>query len=440
MVVAFSGAFLPPFALYVAIGVYLPQFFASHIGLGLAAVGWAFAVVRALDLLIDPLLGMAMDRTRTRFGRYRVWLVAGAPLLMIGAGTLFLAPRGVGQGYLIGWLLVLYLGYSILYLSHSAWTATLATNYHERSRVFGIQAVAGVTGAIAILAIPVVTGRLGGSNADAVGAMGWFFIVTTPLLIALAVWRTPETVTRDIDGQAFRLKDYVALLARPSLIRLLAADLALALGPGWMTALYIFFFTDSRGFTVQSASSLLAVYVVAGLAGAPVTSRLAQRLGKHVTLMITTTAFSLGLCCILLAPRGDVLAAAPVLFWCGFMAAGFNFMTRAILADIGDEVRLEGGKERVSLLYALTSFTSKLAGAASIGLTFTLLAALGYDAAPGAVNTASAIRGLEIAFLAGPTVFVMLGGACFIGYKLDAGRHAEIRRLLEERDALASAG
>src|SRR5687768_2845760 len=103
MVVAFSGAFLPPFALYVAIGVYLPQFFASHIGLSLAVVGWAFAVVRAADLIIDPLLGMAMDRTRTRFGRYRVWLVAGGPLLMIGAGTLFLAPKGVGEGYLIGW-------------------------------------------------------------------------------------------------------------------------------------------------------------------------------------------------------------------------------------------------------------------------------------------------------------------------------------------------
>ena len=68
-----------------------------------------------------------------------------------------------------------------------------------------------------------------------------------------------------------------------------------------------------------------------------------------------------------------------------------------------------------------------------------MLAALGYDARAGAANTPEAIRGLEITFLAGPTVFVVLGGACFIGYKLNAKRHAEIRRLLDERDALAQA-
>jgi len=438
MVVAFSGAFLPTVALYVAIGVYLPQFFASHIGLSLAAVGGAFAIVRGMDMVIDPLLGIAMDRTRTRFGRYRVWLVAGAPVLMISAAALFMAPKGVGQLYLIGWLLVLYLGYSMLLLAHSAWTATLATNYYERSRVFGIQAVAGVVGAIAILLIPEISSRMGQTNAQAVGAMGWFLVIATPLLVALAIWRTPEHITPDVEGAApFRLRDYLTLLARPSLLRLLLADLALSLGPGWMSALYIFFFTGSRGFTVESASILLGIYVMAGLAGAPATSWLARPLGKHVTLMITTTAYSLGLCCVMLTPKGDMWAAAPVLFWCGFMAAGFNFMTRAMLADVGDEVRLDGGKERVSLLYAFANFTAKLAGAASIGLTFTVLAGLGYDATPGATNSPAAIHGLEVAFLAGPIFFVMLGGACFIGYKLDARKHAEIRRQLDERDALA---
>jgi Na+/melibiose symporter-like transporter len=50
------------------------------------------------------------------------------------------------------------------------------------------------------------------------------------------------------------------------------------------------------------------------------------------------------------------------------------------------------------------------------------------------VNTAYALKGLEIAFLAGPIVFVMLGGLCFVGYRLDQVRHADIRRQLEARD------
>jgi Na+/melibiose symporter-like transporter len=80
--------------------------------------------------------------------------------------------------------------------------------------------------------------------------------------------------------------------------------------------------------------------------------------------------------------------------------------------------------------------TSKIAGAFSIGLTFLVLEAVGYQAKEGAVNTPEAIHNLELAYLIGPVVFVMLGGACMIGYALDAKRHGEIRRQLDERDAL----
>ena len=88
----------------------------------------------------------------------------------------------------------------------------------------------------------------------------------------------------------------------------------------------------------------------------------------------------------------------------------------------------------LGLLYALTAATSKLAGAFSIGLTFNVLAWIGYDAKVGATNTPGQILGLELAYIVGPIVFVMLAGACFIGYKLDATAHAEIRRQLDERD------
>jgi len=105
-------------------------------------------------------------------------------------------------------------------------------------------------------------------------------------------------------------------------------------------------------------------------------------------------------------------------------------------ADVADEVRLEQGKERSGLLYAITVMTTKIAGAFSIGLTFFVLSKVGYDAKDGAQNTAGAIHNLELAYLIGPVVFVMLGGACMIGYKLGAERHGEIRRQLDERDAL----
>jgi glycoside/pentoside/hexuronide:cation symporter, GPH family len=434
-ILVYSLGTLPTAALGLSILVYLSPYFATHLGVSLTVVGGAFAIVRGIDFFVDPLLGMIMDRTRTRFGRYRAWQFIGAPILMLATYKLFMAPFGINEVYLVGWLLVLYLGSSILDLSRSAWNATLATQYHERSRVFAILAAIGVLGAVAVLLVPIAAAKFGHSGTSSVPLMGWFILILTPLAIGVAAGFTPERVNVDLHTDRFPLRDYWALVRRPALIRLFLAQVSVSLGPNWMSAMYLFFFTTSRGFTAAQASSLLLVYIFAGVLGAPATGYLARKIGKHRTLMVTTTAFSLGLSTAMLFPRGNVLAVLPMMIWCGFMASGFGLMIGAMAADFGDEIRLEQGKERISLIYAMLSFANKVAGAISIILTYSALSAVGYRAAEGSVNTPAAIHGLEAIFLIGPIFFVMLGGACFIGWKLDARRHSDIRERLDARDA-----
>jgi GPH family glycoside/pentoside/hexuronide:cation symporter len=208
------------------------------------------------------------------------------------------------------------------------------------------------------------------------------------------------------------------------------------LGPGWMSALYLFFFTDSRGFSTSAANLLLVIYLAAALFGAPATAWLANRINKHRALMVTTTGYSLMLIVIFLSPKASFAIAAPAMFMAGALAAGSVVMIRAITADIGDEIRLENGQQQIGLLYALTSGSSKAAGAFAVALTFWVLSLVGYNPAEHAVNGPAQIRGLELAYAIGPIVFVMIAGACFLGYKLTPDQHADIRRQLDERDAL----
>ena len=97
VVMAFSSTALPIAAIGLVMAVYLPRFVAGQIGLSLAAVGGAFTIVRLIDMAIDPLLGMAMDRTRTRIGRYRPWLLIGGPIVMLAAYMLFMAHPGITE-------------------------------------------------------------------------------------------------------------------------------------------------------------------------------------------------------------------------------------------------------------------------------------------------------------------------------------------------------
>jgi len=432
---AFAATSLPLSAVTIAIAVYLPKYFASNIGVSLAAVGSAFAIVRLIDIPLDPMLGMVMDRTRSPWGRYRLWTVVGTPILMLAVYMLFMAPQGVSTGYLIAWLLIMYVGFSILHLSHSAWASTLATSYNERARVFGVMTAVGVVGSALVLLTPLLLNELGKTEAEGVQGMGWFVLGLTPLAVALVVWRTPERIAPEVHGSHFKFKEYLGLITRPEMARILLADLCLALGPGWMSALYLFFFTDSRGFTTGEASILLLVYILAGFAGAPLMGRLATRISKHRAAIVASLGYSCVLVTLMAIPKGSMLIGVIPMFIAGFFAAGFTVLTRAMTADVSDEVRLEQGKERAGLLFALTTLTNKVAGAFSIFLTFQVLARTGYDAKAGAVNTPEAIRYMELAYLIGPIVFVTIGGACFVGYKLTAERHAVIRRELEARDA-----
>lgn len=430
---AFALPGLPVGGLAVALGVYLPRYYASHIGLSLAAVGVAFMTVRLFDMCLDPVIGVVMDHTRTRIGRYRVWMLASAPLLGVPVYMLFLAPAGVTLGYLIGWLFVYYLGTSVIALSQASWASVIASRYHDRSRVFGtIQAVSTIAAA-AVLIAPIVIR----DSTTAVRGMGWSIVIAVPIGILTACLFTPERIVAEHSAVKVTLRDYWEMVSWPEMRRIVAAAFCLTLGPGWMSAMYLFYFQDSRGFTFRTASALLLLYIAAGVLGAATLSWLATRLGKHRALMLASTGYSLGLILIALMPRGALLPAAVLMFSLGFLAAGFQLLGRAMCADAGDAIRLAMGKHRQSLLYAMMTSVEKIASALSIGLTFTILGAVGYQAKEGAHNTPAAIHNLELVYILGPIFFVMLGGACYIGYKLDYKRHAEIRAALDERDRLA---
>ena len=440
--VIFALCGLPMTAVSATLLIYLPPHLATQLGVGLSVVAGVFFTVRLIDIGFDPILGMLMDRTRTRLGRYRPWLLAAAPLFVAGVGMLFFAPVGITRLYMVGWLLTLYVGLSILTLGPPAWAAVLARDYNDRSRLFGIMAAVSFAGLLATVSIPSFTGQvLKLSDADAVHTLGWFLIGLAPVAVGVSVWLTPEpAVAAGRTLPAISFKAVVGLLKKADLIRLYGAQVAMVLGPGWMSSIFLFFSKDYMHFTVGQASTLLIFYMLAALVGAPSIAWIATRFGKHRAIMAVAVAYSVGLMTVLLPPPGAFWAAVPINVWCGFWGAGFELTLRSMLADVADEVRLEQKEDRLSLIFALSTAASKVASASAIIISFPLLQALGYVPKLGHANSPAAIRGLGLVFVGGPIFFVMCGALFMLGWRLTATRHAEIRAALDARDAEAALG
>ena len=432
--VAFAAAAVPVNALLMTLSVYLPRFYASEIGLSIGAVGLAFMLVRLIDIPLDFVLGVAIDRTDTRWGRYKPWSVVGAPLLVLATALLYFAQAGVGMAYLIICLLAAYLAISILDLSRSAWGSVLAPTYNARSRLFGLVGAMGVLGATAVLVVPLLLSafpELAGRYNETY-VMGAFIVVVTPIAMLPAIWGMPEPAAPAEAGLPFEWRDYARLIARADVARLVATSFFLSVGPTWTGALYVFFFMDGIGFTLPETNLLLAIYLAAGFVGAPMIARLAERLSKHRAAMACIAAWGIILISLWFTPRGAMIIGGVQMFALGFLAAGFTVLMRSMTADLADEARLERGRDVMGLLFAFATLVTKISGAVSIGLPFTVLQIVGYQAAQ--ANSPAAIHGMKLAYMIGPVVCMLVAAACLWGYRLGPERHANIRLALTARD------
>lgn len=435
---AFATPTIPLAAMMLPVTAYLPNYYAQDLKVDLADLAWAFMVVRFFDLWFDPALGLLMDRTRSRWGRFRPWFVVGAPIAMLATYMLFMAKPGIGGVYILVWLIVGFSGQSMSQLAHMAWSATVAPGYDERSRVYGWWQAMSVFGTIAILLMPpIIKFGFGGDFATGIKAMGWFTIISLPLAALLALASTGEPAVKPHHDTP-RLSHIVAMLRRGSVLRVLAADICWGTALAVSGTLLFFFFDAVRGIERGMAGLMLILFFVGALAGAPIWRVVARRLGKHRAMMIAGVAWTIMQLGVMVLPNILWLGFA-IMFLAGLPYASGPIMLKAMMADVADEDRLESGVDRTGLLFSLLTGSIKIGSMLAVGGSLFLLKEVGFVAELSGENSPRALMTLQLMFCLGPAVLALLAVWFISGYRLDAETHGHIRGRLDARDA-ASGG
>lgn len=447
---AFAGPSLPFAALGLPLVVHLPAFYAESVGLSLGVVGAIFMAVKLIDIPLDPILGGLMDRTRSRWGRFRPWMVGCVPLLILATFLMFmplgpaggildgitaLAPNWGREAFLTVALVLIYIGFSVAALAQTSWASTLSNDYDQRSRIYGWWQAGNVVGMLLVLALPVIITTNGGTQAQSVEAMGWFIILLLPLTVGIAVWRVPEP-TPQTECHA-KLVDYIAFFKLTAVRRLMLTDLLFGLAPGITGALALFYFKAAKGMEDSQANILIFLYFAAGLAGAPLWAWAATRLGKHRALALAGLFYAVAYIGVWLAPDGSFPMLALSMIAVGIPFSATPVLLRAMMADVGDEERLKSGEDRTGMLYALLTATNKVGYALAVGMTYYPLDLAGFDKTPGASNTPEAITALTVLFIALPMGLLLIGAWIIKGFPIDEARQKANRAAL---DALSPAG
>lgn len=427
---AFAAPCLPIAANGLPIVVYLPPYYASTLGLDLAVVGFIFFIVRFVDVPLDPIIGHLVDRTNTRFGRFRPWMAGGALVMMIGLYMVFMATPGVSPFRAFAGLLVMYLGYSALLVAHTSWGAVMSDDYHERSRIFGWWQASNLLGLFLILGVPPLAQSLAGSDKRSIGihAMGWTIIAVLPLAVAWCLLRVKERAR--LGGEHHQLSDILAIFKIPLLRRVLLADLFASLAPGLTGALFLFFFEAARGYSAATSSTLLLFYFAAGLLAAPLWVKIARRYSKHRALIWSLLAYCVFQTGIILIPANSFGIAAIGMVFAGIPAVAPAFLLRAMLADVSDAETLRSGHEKTGLFYAALTAIQKLGYAIPVGLSYAILGLVGFVPKLGAGNTPGAIDGLLLLFVVPPILMALIAVWIVHGWPIDAETQARNAKAL----------
>lgn len=437
---ALASPALPMASLVLPVTIFIPAFYATVIGINLALVGIIFTVVRVADLIFDPLVGGLMDRTRTRMGRFRPWLLAGAPIVMGGAGLLFFAQPGVGPLYLAVTLVVAYFGYSIVILSQMGLGAALSPDYDERSRVFAWWQIFNMTGmVVALMLPPALSLIMPVDQVVTVRAMGAVILILTPITVGIALWRVPDNAPAATEAAQHQpLTAYFKLFKLRSVRVLLGIVLCNGLGLGISSAVFVFFFLLLKKIKAEELSFMLACMSIVSIFCAPLWAKIGHFVGKHRGMTIGGICFALYSVIVALMPERAFSVYAVAALIGGFASCSVELLPRAMMADIADEDRLQSGADRSATLYALLIITHKMGQAVAIGIVYTLLDLIGFNAADGASNSESALFGITVLGGYVPAAIYFAGGILALFYPLTARRHAEIRADLAKLDVPAS--
>jgi len=432
------GAFALPAAPIAAMGlpivVYLPPFYAEQMGLGLSLVGAIFMITRFWDVFTDPVLGILSDRVKTKWGRRRHWIVISVPIMLVSVYMLFMPTAPVTGSYLLWWMVIAYIGWTLLTISHMSWGAELTPDYNERSTIQGFREVALSAGMIFVLLVPVFIEAMQPENVAAarVASMGWYVLILLPITVLIAVWAVPERKVADPIHVPWREAVRILAVNRP-LRRVLLADLLGGISGGIVTALFLFLAADVL--RLELASLLILVYLTAGCVFVPIMVRLSHMWGKHRTLAYSSLFSAATVPLIFLVQPGDLLFAILVWVCLGVNMGAGPFLFRSIMADVADHDQVEGGNQRTGLFYSLLTMTNKIGAALAIGLTYPALDLIGF--VPGAENTVAAEDGLRVLYVIPPVILGVLVAWVMWNFPIDEAQQSENRRILQQRQSMS---
>jgi GPH family glycoside/pentoside/hexuronide:cation symporter len=422
---------------FTATAFVLMIYLTDTVKLAAGLAGTALMVGRLWDAFYDPVIGYISDRTKTRWGRRRPYLLAGSIPLMLAMTLMFVNPSMLfGDGIqtlhnqipLFIWVMVVYIilctTYSTVNIPYSSMTPELTTDYHERTSLngyrFGFAVIGTLLGAGA--ALPIV-GIFADKNTGFV-AMGAVFGIAMAVTALITVFATREPeVLRPAKMDFF--KTYLAVFKNKPYLFILFAYVLHILAITAVSGIAIYYFKYIHG---AEAKTTIAILILLGTAMLfiPVSVILSKKIGKKLVYGSGMVWTAVVLMLLFLFGHKEPITFSYILMFVMGIGFGFTYaLPYAIVPDAIEYDYLKTGQRREGAFYGIWTWALKIGQALAALSMGWVLSLMGYvaDKMP---QTPSAELGIRLFLGPIPALVFVVAAIVLYFYPINEKRYEEI--------------
>jgi len=421
---------------YQTTALYLLIFFTDTFLINAAAAGTIMFVSKLWDAVSDPMMGYITDRTKSRWGSKRPYLLFGAVPLGLAVAALFYGPSIESSTLRIVYSLVVFVLFCTLItvnnVPYSALTADLTRDTDERSVLTGYRMSFAILGALiaAGATLPLV-GLFGGEDK----LLGFRMTgIVYGALVALVVLITFATVRERGEVQTTEhvtIKESLRVIGGNKPLIILFFGTSINLTAVLTTAAVVnYFFKYNLNNEAMIPVAFLCLFVTAILF-MPLSVYLTKRIGKKFTYNLGMLSFAGVL--VLLFFFGEINVYLTLfLFFLGAFGMSVNWLCPwAMVPDTVEYSEWKQGLRREGVIYGAFFFGQKYPAALAAFIAGIVLKFSGY--VPNIEQTPQSLMGIRVLLTLIPAAFLVIGSIFISRFPIDADMHRDMIRDIESR-------
>lgn len=421
---------------FQTVGLYLLFFYTDVLNIQPATAGFIYMIAIVWDGITDPLMGYFASKTKSRFGKYRPYLILGTIPLAISFVFLFSVPELSAAG-LIVYALITHILFRTLYtvvsVPYSTLSAEITQDSKERGSLAGFRMVFAVLGAlsVAILTKPLVA-KWGLEN-EALGfvKVAILFSILAIIILAICFWLTKEKNESKTETEKVDFKSVFGMILKNQAFLIIALIIIIASATSIMTSKMILYYfkynLDKEEMTGLGLLALLGTTLV----GVPFWAVLSSKIGKK-NIILFGGIFSILAYFLLYLNSGQNMTWVLLNFaMVGIGLSSIVFAFWAILPDTVEYGEWKTGIRAESMVFGLGSLCQKIALGIGAGLLGLLLDTIGYEA--NQTQSGFTLAGIQNIMTLIPLFGVILTMITIYFYPLSDKLHKQIVEEIKER-------